>query len=88
MKGVIFINTSPDKDPSGSTEKRGEEEEERGEVEGGCWGGGGSFWHQCAAIDCVSHYQYMIQSKKREEERHRERAFLLPCHQITKTSPL
>lgn len=83
MKGVIFINTSPDKDPSGSTEKRGEEEEERGEVEGG-----GSFWHQCAAIDCVSHYQYMIQSKKREEERHRERAFLLPCHQITKTSPL
>lgn len=41
MKGVIFINTSPDKDPSGSTEKRGEEEEERGEVEGGCWGGGG-----------------------------------------------
>lgn len=39
MKGVIFINTSPDKDPSGSTEKRGEEEEERGEVEGGCWGG-------------------------------------------------
>lgn len=39
MKGVIFINTSPDKDPSGSTEKRGEEEEERGEVEGGCWVG-------------------------------------------------
>lgn len=36
MKGVIFINTSPDKDPSGSTEKRGEEEGER-------WKGGAAF---------------------------------------------
>lgn len=52
------------------------------------WWWGGSFWHQCVAIDCASHYQYMIQSKKGEEERRRERAFLLPCHQIRKTSPL
>lgn len=76
MRGAISINTSPDKDPSGSTERRV-----------GWWRGGGSFWHQCAAIDCASHYQYMIRSKKGEEERRCERAFLLPCHQITKTSP-
>lgn len=63
MRGTIFINTCLIKihlDPLKAA-----------------WGRGrGSFWHQCAAIDCASHYQYMTPSRTGEEER----VFLLPSH--------
>lgn len=63
MRGTLFINTCLIKihlDPLKAA-----------------WGRGrGSFWHQCAAIDCASHYQYMTPSRTGGEER----VFLLPPH--------
>lgn len=63
MRGTLFINPCLIKihlDPLKAARGRGR----------------GSSWHQCAAIDCASHYQYMIPSRAGGEER----VFLLPSH--------